>query len=263
MKDADQLKTIVREKYGEIARKSSGCGCGCGEKANPENSVMSDDYSRLQGYVPDADLQLGCGMPTEFARISPGNTVVDLGSGAGNDCFVARAIAGEHGRVIGIDFTKDMIVKARKNTLKLGYSNVEFLLGDIEAIPLPGNTADVVVSNCVLNLVPDKIKAFGEIFRILKPGGHFSISDIVLIGELPEALKDDAVMYAGCVSGALQKEKYLNLIREAGFRNITIQKERRVDLPDEILSKYISGDEMDKYHSEGKGIFSITVYAEK
>ncbi len=206
---------------------------------------------------------MGCGIPTAFARIAPGDTVVDLGSGAGNDCFVARAVTGEEGRVIGIDFTADMVAKARKNTLKLGYKNVEFIPGDIESIPLPDDTANVVVSNCVLNLVPDKTRAFGEIFRILKKGGHFSISDIVLNGELPEALKEDAAMYSGCVAGAMQKEDYLGTIRNAGFKNIQVQKERRVDLPDEIMAKFVDSEEIRHYHDEGKGIFSITVFAEK
>jgi ubiquinone/menaquinone biosynthesis C-methylase UbiE len=178
------------------------------------------------------------GLPTQFARIKPGDTVIDLGSGAGNDCFVARAETGPTGRVIGIDFTPEMIRKSRENAVQLGFSNVEFRTGDIEKIPVTANAADVVVSNCVLNLVPDKKRVFCEIFRVLKNGGHFSISDVVLAGELPEALKKDAEMYAGCVAGAVQREEYLGFITKTGFVNLQIQKEKPIIIPDDILSKY-------------------------
>ena len=263
MKNPDQLKTIVRERYGKIASQPASCGC-CGTGTDKiEYSVLSDDYSHLKGYSPDADLKLGCGIPTEYAKIKQGDTVVDLGSGAGNDCFVARALTGESGKVIGIDFTTEMVKKAKMNASKLNFTNVEFIFGDIENIPLPENTADVVVSNCVMNLVPDKQKAFRETYRILKVGGHFSISDIVLEGELPEGLQEAAALYAGCVTGAMQKEEYLKVIGEAGFRNIMIQKIQRTNLPEEILLEYISKDEIDNYTSSGKGIFSVTIYAEK
>ena len=224
---------------------------------------MSDDYSKLSGYNPDADLGLGCGLPTEFAKIKKGDTVVDLGSGAGNDCFIARAEAGEDGRIIGIDFTPAMIDKARENAIKLGFSNVEFRQGDIEKMPLSNNVADVVVSNCVLNLVPDKDAVFKEIFRVLKPGGHFSISDVVLEGELPEGLKKDAEMYAGCVSGAIQKQEYLELITKNGFSNVVVQKEKIISIPDDILKNYLNEDELERFKKGDTGIFSITVYAEK
>jgi SAM-dependent methyltransferase len=268
MKSNEDLKEMVKEKYGAIAEQSktqnqsSCCGstCGCSE---PEFTVMAEDYARLPGYVPDADLALGCGLPTEHARISPGDTVVDLGSGAGNDCFVARSFTGEQGRVIGIDMTEAMIAKARANAARLGFRNVEFRLGDIETIPIEQNTADVVVSNCVMNLVPDKKKAFGETFRILKPGGHFSISDIVLLGELPQGLRDEAALYAGCISGAVQKEDYLGIIRNAGFTTVTVQKERRIEVPREILERHLSGPQLQEFESREVGIFSITVYAEK
>lgn len=224
---------------------------------------MSDDYNTLEGYNPDADLGLGCGLPTQFAKIKKGDTVIDLGSGAGNDCFVARAQAGEDGRVIGIDFTTAMIEKAKVNAQKLGYANVEFRQGDIEKMPVSANTADVVVSNCVLNLVPDKDAVFKEIFRVLKPGGHFSISDVVLVGKLPEGLHKDAEMYAGCVAGAIQKETYLELIKLNGFNNITIQKEKPIIIPDDILKNYLSEEELTNFKNGNTGIFSITVYAEK
>ncbi len=267
MKSPDELRSLVRAKYGQIAEQSkegnpSSCcgGTSCGE--TPGYSVMADNYSKLAGYHPDADLGLGCGLPTEFALITEGDTVVDLGSGAGNDCFVARSVTGEKGRVIGVDMTGKMIEKARQNAGKLGYDNVEFVHGEIEDNPLDDNTADVIVSNCVMNLVPDKDRAFRETYRILKPGGHFSISDIVLDGRLPGKLKEDAEMYAGCVAGAVQKDEYLQIIRKAGFKNVKIQKVKSIQLPREILQKYLADDELEKF---GKifGIFSITVYGEK
>jgi SAM-dependent methyltransferase len=224
---------------------------------------MAEDYSKLDGYVSDADLGLGCGLPTEFAKMEEGDTVIDLGSGAGNDAFVARSVVGVGGRVIGVDFTEKMIEKARNNAEKLGFNNVEFRQGDIEKLPINENVADVVVSNCVLNLVPDKHKAFAETFRVLKPGGHFSVSDIVLIGNLPKGLQESAEMYAGCVSGAIQKETYLKTIQDNGFVNIQLQKERRITLPDEIVLQYLSKEEFENYKSGQSGIFSITVYAEK
>jgi arsenite methyltransferase len=268
MSTNEELKELVREKYGEIAlqsktqNQSSCCGstCGCG---SDEVSIMAEDYSKLQGYVADADLGLGCGLPTEFAQIKPGDTVVDLGSGAGNDVFVARAIAGDNGRVIGIDMTEAMIEKARKNAKALSFTNVEFRFGDIENMPVENNTADVVVSNCVMNLIPNKQKAFAETFRILKSGGHFSISDIVLKGDLPDKVRNAASMYAGCVSGAQQKEEYLETIKQAGFVNIKVQKDRLTPVPDEILGEYLSADEVEAFKKSGTGIYSITVYADK
>jgi SAM-dependent methyltransferase len=239
MENAKQLKELVKQKYSEIAlqdkeiNQSSCCGSGC--CSDEVYNIMTDDYTELNGYNPDADLGLGCGLPTKFAKIKRGDTVIDLGSGAGNDCFIARAETGEDGKVIGIDFTPAMIAKAKINAEKLGYYNVEFRQGDIENIPVSANIADVIVSNCVLNLVPDKNKVFEEIFRVLKPGGHFSISDVVLVGNLPEVLRKDAEMYAGCVAGAIQKEAYLELIEENGFSNITIQKEKPIYIPDDIL----------------------------
>lgn len=267
MKSSEELKALVREKYSEIALQSreqnqSSC-CGSGGCSTVDYSVFSDDYSRLQGYVPEADLGLGCGLPTEFAHIREGDTVVDLGSGAGNDCFVARSLTGPEGRVIGIDMTEAMITQARANATRLGFGNVEFRQGDIENMPVGGNQADVVVSNCVLNLVPDKKQAFSEIFRILKPGGHFSISDVVLEGALPEGLQEAAEMYAGCVSGAIQKSDYLEVIRKQGFAEVTVQKEKRIELPDDILEAYLSEDQLSTFRASGTGIYSITVFARK
>jgi ubiquinone/menaquinone biosynthesis C-methylase UbiE len=224
---------------------------------------MEDEYTNLDGYVADADLGLGCGLPTEFAGIKKGDVVVDLGSGAGNDVFVARAITGDEGKVIGIDMTQEMIDKANRNKEKLGFKNVEFYLGEIEDMPLPNETADVVVSNCVLNLVPSKQKAFAEIFRILKKDGHFCVSDIVIKGELPANLKKSAEMYAGCVAGALQQDEYLKIISETGFKNVEIKKTKVITLPDEILKNYLSEAELKSYQNSGIGIFSITVTAGK
>lgn len=267
MKDSDKLKNIVREKYTQIANQDkalnqSSC-CGAGGSSAEVYNIMTDDYSDLQGYNQEADLGLGCGLPTQFAKIQPGDTVIDLGSGAGNDCFVARHETGESGKVIGIDFTEAMIKKARANAEKLGYNNVEFRQGDIDDMPVSDSVADVVVSNCVLNLVPDKQKVISEIFRVLKPGGHFSISDIVLVGDLPEALREDAEMYAGCVAGAIQKEEYLRFVQEAGFENISLQKEKAIVIPKDILRKYLSEEEIQSFKQGETGIYSITVFAQK
>ena len=262
MKNAEQLKQDVKEKYGRIASESNSCGC-CGSKNEKVNSVLADDYTNLEGYNAEADLKLGCGIPTEHAHISPGDTVVDLGSGAGNDCFVARALTGDQGKVIGVDFTASMISRAKINASTLGYNNVEFIFGDIENIPLPDETADVVVSNCVMNLVPDKRKAFSETFRILKKGGHFSISDVVSKGDIPEKLRESAALYSGCISGAVDLNKYLEIIKEAGFQNVTIQRQKPGNIPEELMLEYISREEIDEYKNSGKGIFSITVYGEK
>ncbi|MFZ9386419.1 MAG: arsenite methyltransferase [Chitinophagaceae bacterium] len=269
MKSGTEIKNAVREKYTEIAKQTkdqnlaSCCGAtGCCDPGEFYH-IMADDYSKLEGYNPDADLGLGCGLPTEFARIKPGDTVIDLGSGAGNDAFVARKAAGDSGKVIGIDFTEAMIAKARENAAKLGLKNVEFRQGDIEDMPVTANKADVIVSNCVLNLVPNKHKVFSEIYRVLKPGGHFSISDIVLEGELPPKWKEVAELYAGCVSGAIQKKDYLAVIQEAGFTNITLQKDKTIVIPDEILSAYLGQEEIDAYKESHTRITSITVYAEK
>jgi arsenite methyltransferase len=267
MNKSEELKKIVRDKYAQIALQdkdlnAASC-CGAGGFSNEVYNIMTDDYSGLKGYQSDADLGLGCGLPTQFAQIAEGDTVIDLGSGAGNDCFIARHETGANGKVIGIDFTDAMINKARINAEKLGFNNVEFRQGDIENMPVSDNVADVIVSNCVLNLVPDKKAVFAEIFRVLKPGGHFSISDIVLLGELPESLQKDAEMYAGCIAGAIQKEEYLRYIQELGFENISIQKEKPILIPNDIIEKYLSGNELAKFQAGQTGIYSITVFASK
>ena len=261
------VKNLVRQKYSEIAlqdkesNQSSCCGSGC--CSTEVSNIMADDYSKLEGYNPDADLGLGCGLPTQFAKIKKGEVVIDLGSGAGNDAFIARHETGETGKVIGIDFTPAMISRARQNAEARGFNNVEFRQGDIEEMPVSSDTADVIVSNCVLNLVPNKDAVIKEIFRVLKPGGHFSISDIVLEGELPDEIKEAAEMYAGCVSGAIQKNSYLELIKANGFRNVVVQKDKAITVPDDILKKYLSGDQLASFRQSGTGIRSVTVYAEK
>jgi len=267
METQDQIKEMVRQKYSEIAlqdkwvNETSCCGSGC--CSTEVYNIMTDDYTNLEGYTPEADLGLGCGLPTQFAMIKKGDIVVDLGSGAGNDVFIARSETGETGKVIGIDFTDAMIDKARSNAEKLGFHNVEFRKGDIENMPVAGNMADVIISNCVLNLVPNKYGVFKEINRVLKPGGHFSISDIVLAGSLPAKIREAAEMYAGCVAGAIQKQAYLEMIDLIGFKNIQIQKEKPIIIPDDILSKCLSENEIREFRDSETGIYSLTVFAEK
>ncbi|MGB8192699.1 MAG: arsenite methyltransferase [Chitinophagaceae bacterium] len=269
METQDQVKEVVRQKYSAIAlqdketNESSCCGATACCGGTDAYTIMADDYSKLEGYNADADLGLGCGLPTQFAQIKKGDVVIDLGSGAGNDAFISRHETGETGKVIGIDFTPAMIERARKNNEARGFNNVEFRQGDIDNMPVTSNQADVIVSNCVLNLVPNKHKVFSEIYRVLKPGGHFSISDIVLEGELPEKWKQVAELYAGCVSGAIQRKEYMGIIEEAGFANITLQKEKNIILPEDVLANYLSAEEITQYKNAGINIQSITVYAEK
>jgi arsenite methyltransferase len=261
---SEDLKLIVQEKYGAIAKQSSllnqtscceSSGC-CGDL---EIKMIGDEYQDVDGHVKEADLGLGCGIPTHFAAIKSGDHVLDLGSGAGNDCFVARAIVGNKGKVTGLDFTEAMIEKAIINNKTLGYTNVEFVQGDIEEIPLPDESFDIVVSNCVLNLVPDKGKAFSEIMRVLKPGGHFCVSDVVIKGSLPEKFRNDIEMYVGCVSGALNESEYLDIITKQGFGNVTIHKMKQIGIPIDVLQKYKTRTELDQFWSGENGIFSITI----
>lgn len=268
MEKPEEIKSMVKERYASIANQSNkkgepaGCTTSCcGEEVDYVN--FAEEYKKLKGYNPDADLGLGCGVPTEFARLKEGDTVIDLGSGAGNDAFVARAIVGEKGKVIGLDFTDAMIEKARVNNDKLGFNNVEFRLGDIEKMPVSENTADVIISNCVLNLVPDKKKAFSEIYRVMKQGGHLSVSDIVIKGELPQTIKTAAEMYAGCVAGAIDMNEYIGIMEKTGFKNVKIQKERDLYLPDELLLQYMSKEDLDNYRKSNTHVVSINVYAEK
>ncbi len=266
------IKEMVREKYSQIALQSkddnaASC-CGATDCCAPDGnggtySIMADSYEKLHGYNPEADLGLGCGLPTEYARLRPGDTVLDLGSGAGNDAFVARAEVGETGQVIGVDFSAAMLDKARTNAEKLGFKNIEFREGDIEALPVDPSSVDVVVSNCVLNLVPNKAKVFSEIKRVLRDGGHFSISDVVREGELPKQLLEAAELYAGCVSGALPIDEYLGLIEAAGFENIRVEKRKPIFIPNSILEQYADTQTLQAFAASGASLSSITVYARK
>ena len=266
-KNPEELKLIVNKKYGDIALSSETNNSSCCNSNSccdaDDYTIFSDDYTLLKGYNPDADLSLGCGIPTKYANIHEGDSVLDLGSGAGNDCFVARAEAGDSGKVTGLDFTEEMVKKARNNLTKTGFTNIEFIKGDIEDMPLPSDIYDVVLSNCVLNLVPDKRRAFREINRVLRPGGHFCISDIVTTGSLPENLQEAAEMYAGCVSGAIVKEYYIDIIVGIGFKDIEIHKEKEIEIPEDIILKYLNNDELKLYKDTGTSIVSITVSGRK
>lgn len=265
MKNENELKEIVRKKYGSIAAgaESSCCGAGCGCGSAGAGVDFSEGYGGVAGYDPGADLGLGCGLPTEWAEIEAGQTVLDLGSGAGNDVFVARALVGESGRVIGVDMVPQMIERAQANAQRLQAANVEFHLGEIEQLPLPDASVDVAVSNCVLNLVPDKARAFAEIFRVLRPGGHFCISDIVLDGELPAGLAEAAALYSGCVTGAVPRDDYLATIRAAGFQHVVVRAQRRLELPEDLLREHLAAAQLDAFHAAGTGIYSVTVVGRK
>lgn len=217
-RDAGAVKAAVHEKYSQIAAGGDSCGY----------SMIGDAYGDVDGYVAEADLGLGCGLPVEHAGLNPGQTVLDLGSGAGLDAFVARQVIGDRGEIIGLDFSEAMVAKARSNAQRLGFRNVRFALGDIEQMPLPSASVDVVISNCVLNLVPDKRRAFEEVYRVLRSGGHFAISDVVLTGPLPDALRRSVEAYVGCVAGAMERDAYLHLIRAAGFGAVQVVVERRI-----------------------------------
>lgn len=254
------VKQVVREKYAQIAASRHGGGCCGGTACDPVGGEgFAEDYSSLDGYVPEADLGLGCGLPTRDAVIRRGDTVLDLGSGAGNDAFVARSLVGPEGRVLGVDMVPAMVERARAAAARLGATNVEFRLGEIEQLPVDDASVDVVISNCVLNLVPDKARAFAEIRRVLRPGGRFSVSDIVLRGELPGTVREDAVLYAGCVAGALQEDEYLGLIESAGLADIAVRRRREIVLPDELLNATLEPGAAAAFRASGTGIWSLTV----
>jgi len=257
--DTDETtKDFIRQRYASIAAGkplpvSASC-CASTELS----SFVEEGYARMEGYAAEADLALGCGLPTAHAGLAAGETVLDLGSGAGNDVFIAARAVGPSGRVIGVDMTPEMIAKAKANAEKLGAKNVEFRLGEIESLPVESATVDAVISNCVVNLVPNKRKAFSEIHRVLKSGGRFTVSDIVLDGELPESVRKSAELWAGCVSGALQKEEYLGIARDAGFE-VAVEKERLIEIPDEIVSAALAGATL----SAPVRILSVTVVGRK
>jgi cyclopropane-fatty-acyl-phospholipid synthase len=253
----------VREKYAAIARDSDSCcgpqGCGDGaDSTDLDVTMIGDDYDDVAGYVADADLKLGCGVPTELADMQPGDHVLDLGSGAGLDAFTARKIVGASGRVVGLDMTPEMVEKARRNAETLDFDNVAFVEGDIEAIPLDDESFDVVISNCVLNLVPNKERAFAEMHRVLRPGGRFCVSDIVTVGDLPDAVRRSAALYAGCISGAVDEGAYLSHLEAAGFEGVEVARRKPVDVPAEVLLEHADEDDVRRFRENG-GIVSVTV----
>ena len=246
-----EIKKIVREGYAEIAKKGS-CCCSSSPASSCCGAIAPEILSKQIGYteeeikgVPeDAVLGLGCGNPVALASLRVGDSVLDLGSGAGFDCFLSAAKVGKSGKVIGVDMTPEMIESARENAEKGNYLNVEFRLGEIEDLPVEDDSVDVIISNCVINLSPDKRKVFEEAFRVLKPGGRLMVSDISLLKDLPEAVMDSMDAYVGCISGSIKKEDYLNLIKDAGFDDIKVVGQ--TGFPAEIISSIISGEDMDK-----------------
>ena len=264
MTAATEIKSLVRTRYGAIAEGAArGCGGGPGCCGDGALDMIGAAYTDLAGYVADADLGLGCGLPTRHAGIKDGNVVLDLGSGAGIDAFVARQSVGKSGRVIGVDLTEAMVARARTTAAKLGYGNVEFRLGEIERLPVENDSVDVVISNCVLNLVPDKARAFAETLRVLRPGGHFCVSDVIATGALPDGIRRAAALYVGCVAGALPETDYLAVIREAGFGDFRIVERKPSLLPDEVLREHLSEPEFADFRASGVGLLSVTVLGTK
>jgi len=268
MDHKNEIKEVIKKRYSKIvsqSRTSSCCSAAktksscCGSDDKFDVNMIGDEYKNINGHIDEADLSLGCGIPTKYAAISKGDSVVDLGSGAGNDVFVARQIVGDSGFVTGIDMTEEMINKANGIKQKLGYVNVEFKLGEIEAMPLPDNFADVVISNCVLNLVPDKVKSFEEIFRILKPGGHFCISDVVTEGAMPKGFKKSAELYAGCIAGAVELKTYLGIITQVGLHNIEVKIKKQIHIPEEVITEYLTDTDKKELSDKNFGLYSITV----
>ncbi len=262
------LHTSIQDAYAEVASSNGERGCcgtnpGCCGSTN--GVTMAPDYRNIKGYQENTDLWLGCGIPTWIAHIREWDTVVDLGSGAGNDAFIVRRLVGETGKVIWIDMTPEMIALAQKNATTLGFSNVEFQEWKIEDVTryIEASSVDVIVSNCVLNLLPNKEHIFSDIYTLLKNGWHFSISDIVYIGNMPEWIKKVAELFAGCISGATQKNSYLRLIEKAWFKNIEVKKENEITLTDTFLWEYLNANEIVEFRLSKSGIYSVTIYAEK
>ena len=221
---SEDIRSAVRDRYAQTARQAStgGCGCGCGCGGASQSEQLGYERAELAAIPPEADLGLGCGNPTALAGLQPGETVIDLGSGGGIDCFLAARRVGPDGRVIGVDMTPEMIDRARAAARQGGFQNVEFRLGEIENLPVADGTVDAVISNCVINLSPHKGRVFQEAFRALKPGGRLLVSDIVLTGQLPPQVRDSVELWAGCLAGALPEQEYLRLIREAGFSELSV-----------------------------------------
>ena len=264
MRSNDEIRTLVRERYGAIVREGASCcapaSFGCRPETAPDGlNMIGDAYVGVAGHLAEADFDLGCGVPTRHAALAAGETVLDLGSGAGNDVFIARHEVGPEGRVIGVDMTPEMIDKARTNASKLGYDNVEFRLGEIEQMPVEAGSIDVVISNCVLNLVPDKASAFAEMFRVLRPGGRFCVSDIVATGELPGRVQDAAGLYVGCVAGAMPEADYLALLRAVGFERVHVAEAKSVAIPDDALAPHMDAAELAAFRASGVALKSVTV----
>ena len=260
------IKKLVREGYGKIAKEGNSC-CGSMASCGPETSCGDTESaavaSKSIGYsdtdistVPEgSNLGLGCGNPIALASLKEGETVLDLGSGAGFDCFLAANKVGEKGKVIGVDMTPEMIEKARENAIKENYGNVEFRLGEIDDLPVADNAVDIVISNCVINLAPDKSKVFKEAYRVLKPGGRMMVSDIVLIKDLPEKIIDSIDAYVGCVSGAIKMVDYLKAIKDTGFNKVETIEKNAFSVDNYLPNESINDTE--------NSIASIKVYAEK
>lgn len=225
MKKSEQIKNIIKKSYGNIAKSSGGCGCDSNLTVQKQSGQRGYSMKEMNQVPEGSNLGLGCGNPVALAALTSGDIVLDLGSGAGFDAFLAANKVGNTGKVIGVDMTDEMLEKARSNAKNGNFTNVEFRKGDIENLPIENNSIDVIISNCVINLAPDKAKVFKEAFRVLKPGGRLFISDVVLTIPLPDELKNDKKLLVGCISGAILKQEYLTLLKKAGFSDITIQKE--------------------------------------
>ena len=266
MINPNEIKNDLKHKYDVLAYESEeyleeecGCGSGCGC-----HSLSSDvEYFDEPGYHPYADLGLGIGMPTRYAGIKEGQTVIDLGAGAGMDSFLAREITGITGKVIGIDMTERMVEKARKNAEIAGYNNVEFRLGEVEHLPVSEKTAHVVIGNGIMNMVPDKKQAFSEIYRILKHHGQLCLTEFMIKGDMPKGLKLDAELYVGCMAGSMSLEQYMQVLTESGFDEITIHEEKKLELPDAMLHYYLPPEEAKEFREGEPGIYSITLTAAK
>jgi len=292
--DEEKIKHIVREEYGKVARKRSTrntrnapsmscCGpnpsqakgqsfddiqgdtscCGGSPKPSLESQAIGYSVNDIQAVPEGSNLGLGCGNPLGLASVREGDVVLDLGSGGGFDCFLATKKVGPTGKVIGVDMTPEMIEKARHNAQKGHYENVEFRLGEIEHLPAADNSVDLVISNCVVNLVPNKVQVFRDVHRVLKPGGRVMISDLVLTRELPESIKESAAMYASCVAGATLKDQYLNAMKQAGLQDVVVQKE--VFVPVEFLlgKQFTEGVPRELIEQYSNAVLDITVSATK
>ncbi|MBS7619627.1 arsenite methyltransferase [Candidatus Bathyarchaeota archaeon] len=266
----EEIRKKVRESYSQIAQRNLSCctsSPSCCGKGEAPKIILPSGYSEsdLESVPEEAKLSLGCGNPIIFSSIRGGETVVDLGSGFGLDCLIASRKVGENGKVIGVDMTPEMINKARINATRAGYSNVEFRLGEIENLPIADNVADVVISNCVINLSPDKERVFQEAYRILKPGGRILVSDIVFQNEPPRRIRENLRAYVECIGGAILKEDYLSMIRKAGFQEVKVLDEKRMIDDSGVEEEYANEFEISLKDARkvAESLLSITVYGLK